>query len=83
MTSTDTLIAAAWVVGIGIGLIIGYWLAFIRYAPPIQPDQETYNVPDPRIEAINRQIEQARAKHKPVRHLMKQRTQIAHEGLRQ
>lgn len=83
MTSTDTLIAAAWVVGIGIGLIIGYWLAFIRYAPPIKPHDETYNIPDPRIIAINREIERARAQHKPTRHLLKQRTQIAHEGLRQ
>lgn len=78
-----TITAAAFVIGSGLGLYAGYYMAWLMYAPKKQPEPETYNVPDPRIRELNEKIEAARAKHKPVKHLQKMRTQIAHEGLMQ
>ena len=78
----ETLIAASCVLGVLIGLCIGYFMAYLKYAPKIE-EQEEYRVPDPRMVEINKQISDARAKHKPVSHLIKRRMEICHEGLRQ
>ena len=84
MTPTDTLIAALCVAIFFFGLCVGYWLAWFRYGPPLPTDEdpEQYNVPDPRIIAINREIERAQKRHQKVSHLYAERTRICHEGLK-
>jgi hypothetical protein len=86
-TAIPLTLAILWVVGAFLAGCLVVYILDGRVQRNLQrakdADDESYNVPDPRIAAINREIEAARAKHKPVRHLMRQRTEIAHEGLRQ
>ena len=79
----ETLIAAGVVLGTLLGLIVGWAIAYIQFAPKIADEEpEQYNVPDPRIIAINQEIERAQKRHQKVSHLYAERTRICHEGLK-
>ena len=83
MTPTDTLIAAACITSTLIGLVVGWCIAFIQFAPKIADEEpEQYNVPDPRIIALNREIERKKKRHEKVSHLYAERKRICHEGLK-
>lgn len=86
-TAIPLTLAILWVVGAFLAGCLATYILDGRIQRNLQrahdADDESYNVPDPRIRELNKQIEQARAKHKPVKHLMQRRTNIAHEGLRQ
>jgi hypothetical protein len=86
-TAIPLTLAILWVVGAFLAGCLVVYILDGRIQRNLQrandADEESYNVPDPRIRELNKKIEAERAKHKPVKHLMRQRTEIAHEGLRQ